>query len=124
MAMLGLLHRQVLGKGPAALGKFIKLSNVRPARHTRLSANRHRLQLESRISGGEQDYLKRSILGAIEIYNLLPAGIVESADTVKKFQSMLQDMVKDRACAHCPDWRATFCPRTPIHCHPLLAALL
>ena len=126
MAILGMLHRQVLGRGPALLGQLIKLSQDAPVRHTRLSANRHRLQLCPILKGNEPDYVKRGIAGAVDIYNLLPPWVVEAKEAaeVSKFMGMLQDLVKSRASAGCPDWPDTLSPRVPIHCHPLLLALL
>ena len=44
--------------------------------------------------------MKRSILGLIAIWNMLPEEIVMEPDT-KDFQGALQDLVKVRAAAEC-----------------------
>ena len=125
IAVLGLIHRQVLGKGPKQLGKFFALDEeARGRRTTRLQANRHRLQLQSHCGGQHTDYLRRSIFGAIDVYNLLPPYIVEEESDVSKFQARLQDLVLSRALAGCSDWALSLSPRVPLHAHPLRCILL
>ena len=63
--------------------------------------------------------LKRSILGLVAIYNMLPEKI-RQATTVKSFQRMLQDVLKSCAASGLEDWTRVFCPRQPLGTHPLL----
>ena len=62
--------------------------------------------------------LAHSILGMVDVYNLLPAYTVE-ATNVKEFQHRLQGMVKDAAYAPIPEWQNLYCPRKPLHSHPV-----
>ena len=64
MGMLGVIHRAVLGRGPSQLRALFQRTDAAPGRHTRLSGAKHRLQLEE--FNGEQDYIKRSLLGLIK----------------------------------------------------------
>ena len=124
MAMLGLIHRTVLGKGPCHFRAFFK-----PDIHKRQAGSgRHRLQLcdygvhesDLQFPGSRPaDYLQNSALGLVQVYNLLPAGIVENSSSVSSFQSALQGVLMARATAGCTDWKFTFSPRVPMHRHPL-----
>ena len=124
MAMLGLIHRTVLGKGPCHFRAFFK-----PDIHKRQAGSgRHRLQLceydvhesDLQFPGSRPaDYLQISALGLVQVYNSLPAGIVENSSSVSSFQSALQGVLMARATAGCTDWKFTFSPRVPMHRHPL-----
>ena len=124
MAMLGLIHRTVLGKGPSHFRAFFKPDyNKRQA-----GIGLHRLQLceygahesDFQLPGSRPaDYLQNSALGLVQVYNLLPADIVESSSSVSSFQSALQGVLMARATAGCTDWKFTFSPRVPMHRHPL-----
>ena len=58
IAMLGLVHRTVLGSGPPQFAKFFKFANARPKDH-----RRHRLQLIE-IEGDVTDFMFPSSTGA------------------------------------------------------------
>ena len=58
--------------------------------------------------GGE--LLKRSALGLVAIYNLLPE-MSKRRKTVKLFQGSLQQILKECASEGCKDWWNTFSPR-------------
>ena len=107
MALLGMIHRTVLGKGPPHFKEFFQISSA--------AGQRHRFSLKdsswNRLS-------KRSALGLIPVYNLLPDHIVETF-SVKEFQANLQKLIKLRAEAGCDNWQATFSPRIPLNVHPL-----
>ena len=84
MAMLGLIHRSLLGRGPPHFKKLFRLQDPGGERgRTRLAQARHRFQLEE--FEGTQEYVCRSVLGLIRVYNLLPVQIVEASATVKDF---------------------------------------
>ena len=125
IAMLGLVHRQVLGKGPKLLDSILRRAEpaLSPPR-TRLAANRHKLQLVEDLNGRHTDYLARSLLGAVWVYNLLPPRIVETSATVSELQTQCQMFVADAAAAGVPQWHLCLSPRVPRHCHRLTAALL
>ena len=110
IAMLGVIHRSVLGRGPDHFNKFFVLG---PS-----VVSKHRRQLLDPRRELRHPLIKRSILGLVAIYNLLPDSIVE-AKTVSAFQSGLQHLCTERAKAGCEDWHNTLSPREPIDTHPL-----
>ena len=63
-------------------------------------------------------YIARSVLGLVVIYNRLPADIVESSKTVKDFQTKVQQLMKQRACQGHERWACIFSPRWALHNHP------
>ena len=119
IAMLGLIHRSVLGLGPDQFRTFFKRdSTCSGARvSTRFRVRRHDRQLTDPRGPRFTEQLRRSALGLIACYNLLPQGVVDSV-SVSLFQSQLQAMVRDRA-QHCSDWPDLFSPRTAMYQHPL-----
>ena len=129
IAMLGLVHRAVLGTGPPQFSKFFKRVEGAPD-----ASWRHKLQLvetEADVtdfmypssSGKPADYVVRSALGLCAVYNLLPAGVVECSPTVAGFQSALQEMLKSQAAKGCSGWNRLFSPRWDIKLHPLRTAV-
>ena len=68
--------------------------------------------------GSFLEIIRRSVLGLIAVYNILPQEVVDS-ENVSEFQSALQTLLKSRARAGLSDWRETFSPRTPMYMHPL-----
>ena len=62
--------------------------------------------------------IKRSFLGLVAVYNLLPASCV-ALNNVKEFQRALQHLVKERAKMGREDWQDTLNPRIPMARHPL-----
>jgi Ni2+-binding GTPase involved in maturation of urease and hydrogenase len=105
MALLGIIHRTVLGKGPDQFREFFKLEDQSMA-----------LQDPRRTS--KSPLMKRSILGLIAIYNLLPARI-RAAESVPIFQKGLQDFIITFAAAGFPQWSEVLSPRLPLSTHPL-----
>jgi hypothetical protein len=115
IAMLGLIHRTVLGGGSQDFKEHFKLagqSEVVPVR-------RHRNHLKDLPHAARTSAVKRSALGLIAVYNLLPAHAAESL-TVPLFQKALQIIVKQRCQDGCEDWRHTLSPRIPLLSHPLI----
>ena len=123
IALLGVIHRAVLGLGPSHFNKFI----VR--RGTDSERWKHSMQLKEYREGHASDfalpgsrpadYIHNSLFGLLSIYNRLPADIVEQSNSVAIFQSKLQTLVKSRA-INSADWKETLSPRVPLHRHPLL----
>ena len=118
IAMLGVIHRTVLGKGPAHFKQFFKPATARQYTLTRRTARLHCKQLEDPRKGNFPELLRRSALGLIAVYNRLPANVV-AEETVKDFQTQLQELLKKRAAEGCEDWASTFSPRVPLWRHPL-----
>ena len=119
IALLGLIHRTMLGKGPSQFREFFVRSE---------SDGKHRLQLKEYMSGHATDfvypnsqpaqYIQRSALRLTSVYNRLPKDIVERCGTVSSFQTALQDLLKNQA-MHIPNWECTFSPRIALQHHPL-----
>ena len=116
--MLGLVHRPVLRKGPPQFWEFFKLDDTAPVRTTRSVSRRHSKHLQDPRKGRFPELLRRSALGLIAVYNLLPTEVVLES-SVKGFQSKLQELVKTRATAGYTDWSETLSPRVPLWKHPL-----
>ena len=81
IAALGLIHRTLLGLGPVHFQEWFRLDDTVRRHSLRLGA-RHNRQLSDPFRPLGRDYLNRSIVGYIKVYNELPQGIV-SMKTVK-----------------------------------------
>ena len=64
--------------------------------------------------------VSHSILGAIDVYNLLPAYVV-AADDVSAFQNRLQQLLKAAAMDRMPGWPTYLSNRHLMFRHPLRA---
>ena len=107
MAMLGLLHRVVLGQAPPQLRELFPFAVLTPARsnyQTRLlsTVRRHNKQLLERP--GHTDVFSRSLFGLVSSYNLLPQHIVDTGD-ISKFQHVLQQGLLRAAKEGLDDWQ-------------------
>ena len=111
IAMLGMIHRTVLGRGVPHLKEFFK-------RSVSGAAHKHRLTLQDPLQDGRNSFLKRTAIGLIAVYSLLPPTLVAAA-SVASFQKGLQQLVIARAKAGCEDWPATLSPRVALEKHPL-----
>ena len=120
VAMLGLIHRAALKKGPEQFHElFYEERRVkRPSTRLEERRRKHGRQLKEYRAGTHLNVLRRSALGLVTVYNLLPEALVRLTE-VKDFQKALQDLVKTRAREGCDDWHLTFSPRLPLHTHPL-----
>ena len=107
IAMLGLIHRTVLGKGPNQFRDFFRRDPLHP---TKLIDPR---------KDSKSPLIKRSALGLVAVYNLLPQSVV-CAKSVSAFQKGLQEIVVSYAVIGFPQWvRHVFSTpvsdRTPAH---------
>ena len=116
IAMLGLIHRTVLGQGPAHFQKFFFAENCEHRRSKRRP--RHHRQLHEYRKDNYLDAVGRSALGLTSVYNLLPHEITEAND-VKTFQRLLQDLACDGASRGTADWQHMLSTRHRLHDHPL-----
>ena len=121
IANLGIIYRAISGLGPVPLQSFFFLSQsafrTSPRRHA------HRFQLEDTYRSLHRDYLNRSLLGYVAVFNLLPDSIFSCTLTgelasVKTFRSNLVLLL--RSCVEMVDWPLLFSPRVAIFQHPLL----
>ena len=125
MALLGLIHRAVLGKGPRHFAAVFR-ADVEARQN---GQGRHRLQLIEFAYGHPSDYIfpgsrpanyiAHSMLGLAAVYNRLPAYIVEGCGCVSSFQAALQQLLGAWANAGVVNWEQAFSPRVPWHRHLL-----
>ena len=108
IAMLGLIHRTVLGNGPKHFQRFFKRAQTTP--HPQARTRVHSKQLETRRTGKYLEVLKYSALGLIDVYNSLPQKVVDY-DDVTDFQSALQGILKTEAAASNAGRQSVFSPR-------------
>jgi hypothetical protein len=104
IAMLGVIHRTIIGRGPAHFKQHFRVEHDRRVHDPRVNC--------------QSQLLSRSALGLVAVYNLLASGI-RSADSVKEFQTRLQTELKLRAEAGVTNWQQTYSPRMPLRQHPL-----
>ena len=99
MAMLGIIHRAALGKGPAHFRD-----------HFRMVSPGHLADPRQEIGG---ELVKRSALGLAAIYNILPMEC-KRQKTVNNFQKQLQGYMREAVQAGRDDWAEIFSPRRPL----------
>ena len=120
IAMMGVIHRTALGKGPPQLARFFSLDRFGAQRvRTRAQSRQHTNHLAEYRQGAFLEILGRSALGLICVYNALPDRLV-AVGSVSEFQASLQAIVKERAAAGCEDWADTFSTRIAMTGHPVL----
>ena len=105
IAMLGVIHRTVLGKGLGQFREFFK-------------RQQHSSNLLDPRTTTKSPLVKRSALGLVAIYNLLPPAI-RAAKSVAAFQKGLQDCIIKFAASGFPQWSEVLSPRIPLVSHPL-----
>ena len=112
IAMLAIIHRNVIGMGPGQFDKYF-VANDSSRGSKRLNERRHNKQLISLRTGNYLEMFKKSLCGAIDIYNLLPQYVVE-ASTVSIFQHRLQELLKTQIACTTSDWEVLYSPRNTI----------
>ena len=121
IAVLGVIHRAASRDGPPQLWRFFQRSaaGVRAAARRRI---RHDRQVAEWPLGRNLEIMRRSALGMIRVYNLLPQNVVEQV-AVKNFQSALTQLVRDRVFAGDHRWRIVLSSRHAFfQYHPLVYA--
>ena len=106
IAMLGLIHRTALGTGPPQFSKFF-------SRESQQST----ALLDPRKTCNAP-LIRRSALGLVSIYNMLPPKTI-AQKSVSAFQKSLQSIVIKYAESGCPVWLNLLSPRLPLSSHPL-----
>ena len=120
IAMLGVIHRAVLGEGPPQLREFFQLDKHQSRRSVRHI--RHSQQVSCNFGSSPLDIFKRSVFGLSRVCNLLPSRIVR-LQNVRAFQGALQQLLIEQAVADRPHWQALLSPRWPVQQHPLIHVL-
>ena len=111
--MLGGIHRSVLGLSPGHFYPFFRPAPPPPPR----SPRRHFRHLVDPLHLRAPDFARRSVLGLVSVYNLLPDSVV-AARTVHDVQSLLQALLRDYAGSYTV-WSDLFSCRIPFANHPL-----
>ena len=97
IAVLGLIHRTVLGLGPAHFKSWFFPTSTPPHQYrTRQQTRRHTKQLHDYLQGNHTELLRRSLLGQTRRYNTLTQETVD-CKTVRLFQRKLQTTLKEKA---------------------------
>ena len=112
MAILGFLHRVVLGKVSAQIALLFPRTERQERRdfighRVRGFEARHDKQLHDRISTSSTDQFKRSIFGMIPCYNALPQEFVDIS-SIKAFQKKLQTSLIHQARSGHISWQDVF----------------
>ena len=105
IAMLGLIHRTAMGKGPQQFQNFFKKDS-------------NGVTLQDPRKDSSSPLIKRSALGLVAIYNLLPPS-VRAERSVPTFQKRLQQYVVRFVESGFPKWSEVLSPRLPLPTHPL-----
>ena len=117
--MLGIIHRTVLGQGPPHFEKFFVLADAPRHPDGRITLKAHDRQLRTYRSGRFLQTTAHSLLGAIDVYNLLPQYVIAACD-VGTFQNRLQQILKAAASETVHNWSSLLCNRHLVFMHPLL----
>ena len=119
VGMLGLIFKCTKNEAHPKLVDLFQPA-VRPshARGTRAASARHDKQIEDLASNCHLDVVRRSVLGLIKVYNLLPQQVVDSKN-VKIFQSELTKLSRKLCRNGSGYWQCRFSPRQPHHIHVL-----
>ena len=104
IAMLGVMHRAVLKKGPKQLHKWFFTVNPRAKPRTRSDNSSSRVrQVFNYVDGTQSEFLRRSAFGLTAVYNSLPEYVV-LLHAVKAFQGALQCVAKRQIKNGTPNW--------------------
>ena len=107
IAMLGVLHKIVLGIAPSPLSELVCRSASSLMHYGfRSSVPLHNKQLHDCVGCNSPVMLKRSFFGLVHVYNLLPQDLVDSP-SVKSFQKGLTRLVRE-CCEDTLDWELIF----------------
>ena len=87
-----------------------------------MKLRRHNKQVKTYRRGKFLETTARSILGLIDVYNMLPQAIFDIGD-IQTFQATLQGVMKNMARIHAPNWEIVFSPRHALYAHPLVKLL-
>ena len=109
IAMLGLIHRTSMGKGPQQFQYFFR------------KASDGRSLVDPRRES-TSPLIKRSALGLVAIYNMLPPRLL-AVRSVSAFQKRLQEYVRMFAESGYPQWPDVLSPRLALVTHPLATHL-
>ena len=114
--MRAVIHRALIGLCVYTSRAFFKYTHE--TNHS--SRTRHTKHIVSHRSRTLLDLLVYSMLGAADVYNLLPEYMVEASST-KDFQHRLQEMAVAAANEGMHDWQNMYSPRQALHAQTVKA---
>ena len=117
IAMLGMIHRTVLGQCPAQFKRLLFREDVTDRRSARF--HRHHHQIHEWNTGRQLEIASRSALGWASVCNIVPQEAVDSR-SVKLFQGFVQGFVRYLAERGGHRWGHCIATRRPMHARPLL----
>ena len=122
IANLAIVYRGITRRGPKKLWKFFKLDTS--SRRTSPRWNFHRFQLSDEYRELRKEYLNRSVLGYVSIFNILPDAVfVADGDInpipVQDFQRNINNLLK-LASQHVDTWQELYSSRVSLVGHTLL----
>ena len=118
IAMLGVIQRAALDKGPLQLRQLFPPERVIGRRSGRIALARHNRQREVLLGQNDLQMMDRSAFALVRIYNRLPQHLIDTT-SISVFQAKLQKIVKARAQQGDADWMDTFSPRLSLDNHPV-----
>ena len=111
IAMLGMLHRIVMGKAPGAVCALFPVLGAVPEPLSRQRLRhwrpKHTKQLHTDVTFGSRDVMQRSLFGLVHLYNRLPQEVVDS-NSIRSFQGKLQSALKIYAGTGADRWQRLF----------------
>ena len=121
IANLGVIYRAVTRRGPSKLWDFFQLDTS--ARRTSPRWNFHRFRVLDPYRSLQRDYINRSALGFVSLFNLLPDCVFINGEeklpiSVKSFQSKLTSLLRF-VCGINERWQELFCSRQLLTGHVL-----
>ena len=121
IAISGLIRRVVLRRGPSQLWQFFVIARPEILRRSDRLRSRHNKQLQEHHRGRDLDIMRRSALGMIKVYNLLPQSVVDEPE-INRFQKGLTELVRQRVIARDERWKLLLSPRWQLfNSHPLIS---
>ena len=121
IANLGIVYRAAMRRGPKQLQKLFVLDCS--TRRVSPRSSQHRFQVRDEYRRLHRDYINRSTLGYIGVFNLLPDLVFLDPEydvpiPVSTFQKNLNTLLKV-ACMHVDNWSEIFSPRVSLYNHVL-----
>ena len=107
---LGLLHKIQLGDAHPDFGNLFARKTCAFIANTRHGRRRHGKQFQE--IAGNSLFFRRSLFGAVRVYNVLPEHIV-NASSVSMLQQLLTKDARSRCQQGAATWKNIYCCRHP-----------
>ena len=105
IALLGFLHKRVLGLAHPSFNSLFPFAPARSSRYpTRIEQHNKQLDDHNHIAQFREMLWKKSIFGLILVYNKLPQQYIDITN-ITDFQSLLTDHAREQCSFKSPRWR-------------------